>query len=456
MNEPLGPLVVLHDHLDGGVRPATLVDLAAEAGVPLPSDDPATLAEWLTIRPSMPFAEAFSRFDLVVACLQTPAALRRVAAEAVEDLASDGVIHAEIRFAPLLHTAGDLGPDEVVDTVARVLDDAAGASLSTGLILCALRPDDPRSSAAVAELGVRHAGPVVGFDLAGAEVGYPADPHAEAFARAAEGGLGRTVHTGEMDGVAAVLESLDACTPDRLGHGWRLIDDCRVEAGRIVALGPVATRVRDAGITLEVCLTSNACLGRAVAEHPVRLLADAGFRICLNPDDRSITTTTASREHRLAAETHGFDRVELAAANERAAVASFLPDAHRRDLVTRVRQGWDAEPRRLVHLAERERWEAARGHGVYLPAEWDHDGFIHLSARHQVLTPANRLYRARPDLVALELDVSMLGQAVVWERGTDTDEHFPHLYSALSVDAVVAEHPMVPGADGGFLLPVGL
>ena len=451
----LGPTVVLHDHLDGGVRPATLIELAAAAGVALPVDHPDRLGEWLTIRPSMPFAEAFSRFDLVVACLQTAEALRRVAAEAVEDLAADGVIHAELRFAPLLHTAAALTPDDVVETVVRALADAASSTMSTGLILCALRPDDPRSSTAVAELGVRHAG-VVGFDLAGAEAGYPAGPHADAFARAAEGGRGRPAHTGDLEGVEAVLEPLEACHPDRLGHGWRLSDDSRVVDGRIVELGPVAARVRDAGIPLEVCLTSNACLGLAVEDHPVRLLVDAGFRVCLNPDDRSITTTSTSREHRLAAEVHGFDRVELAAAAERAAVAAFLPEAERRELVTRVRDGWDVEPRRLVHLAEWSRWEAVRGHGVYLPAEWDQDGFIHLSARHQLLTPANHHSRRRTDLVALELDVSLLGHAVVWEPGTGTDEHFPHLSSALSADAVVAEHPMVPAADGGFLLPAGL
>ncbi len=449
-------MVVLHDHLDGGVRPATLLDLAVAAAVPVPADDVDGLARWLTITPAMEFAEAFSRFDLVVACLQTPEALRRVAREAVEDLSADGVIHAEIRFAPLLHTAGGLGPDAVLGAVAAGFGDAASADIDVRVIVCAIRERSSAESTAAAELAVRHRGLVVGFDLAGGEVGRPAADHAEAFAIAGTGGLGRTVHAGEMDGVHQVAGALETCTPDRLGHAWRLIDDCAVTDGRITALGPIATRVRDAAIPLEICLTSNACLGMPVADHPVRFLADAGFRVTFNPDDRSITTTTASREHGLAAAHHGFTAVELAAANERAALAAFVSADDRRRLAGRVREGWDVRHRRLVHLAERDRWEAALGAGVYLPAEFARDGFIHLSARHQLLTPANRFYRGRTDLVALELDVGLLGDAVVWEPGAGTAEFFPHLYSALSADAVVAERPLLPGADGSFLLPLGL
>lgn len=451
-----GPLVVLHDHLDGGVRPATLLELATAAAVPVPVDDVDGLGRWLTIRPAMDFAEAFSRFDLVVACLQTPEALRRVAREAVEDLAVDGVVHAELRFAPLLHTRGGLAPDAVLDAVVTGLDDAASAGLDARVIVCAIRERPSAESTTAAELAVRHRGRVVGFDLAGGEVGRPAAEHAEAFAIAGAGGLGRTVHAGEMDGVHQIAGALDTCAPDRIGHGWRLIDDCTVADGRITALGPVATRVRDAALPLEVCLTSNACLGMPLAAHPIRLLADAGFRVTLNPDDRSITTTTASREHELASAHHGFTPVELAAANERAALAAFVSDDERRRLVARVRDGWDVRHRRLVHLAERDRWEAARGAGVYLPAEFARDGFVHLSARHQLLTPANRFYRGRRDLVALELDVGLLGDAVVWEPGAGTGEFFPHLYSALSADAVVAERPLEPSADGSFLLPLGL
>lgn len=452
----LGPLVVLHDHLDGGVRPTTVMELAHLAGVATPTDDTDELAEWFTIRPSMSFEEAFSRFDLVIAATQTTRGLRRMAREAAEDLAADGVVHAELRFAPLNHVAGGLTPDEVMAAVVSGLADAddAGVATDVRLVVCAMRHLPEAVSVEAAMLAVRWMDRgVVGLDLAGVEVGHPAADHARAFALAEENGLARTVHAGEMDGVHQVADALDTCRPDRIGHGLRLIDDCEVHGGRIVELGPVARRVRDAWVPLEVCLTSNECLGTPVAEHPVRMLFDAGFAITLSADDRVITTTTTSREFRLAADVHGFDAVDLAACAERAAVAAFLPDADRQDLVASVRAGWEVRPSRLFHLVERERWEQSRGRGSYLPPEWQRDGFVHLSARHQLLTPANRFYRDRHDLVALELDAHFLSDAVVWEPGTGTAEHFPHLYGAITPDSVTREIPFEPSPDGSFLLP---
>ena len=181
-------------------------------------------------------------------------------------------------------------------------------------------------------------------------------------------------------------------------------------------------------------------------------MSDAGFVLTLNPDDRTITTTSTSREHDLAARVLGFSSLELAALNERAAVASFLPAPQRAELAARIRAGWKPRPQWLIHLAERGRWEAAAA-SAYLPAEFDVDGFIHLSALHQVLTPANRFYRDRRDLTAVVLDPRVLGDAVVWEPGAGTEEHFPHLYGAITPDAVVTRIDLVPGADGGFLLP---
>jgi uncharacterized protein (DUF952 family) len=151
----------------------------------------------------------------------------------------------------------------------------------------------------------------------------------------------------------------------------------------------------------------------------------------------------------------GFSSLELAALNERAAIAAFLPPDRRDELAQRVRAGWKPYPARLVHLAEADRWRARAG-GPYLPVEFDVDGFIHLSALHQVLTPANRFYRGRRDLTAVVLDTRVLGDAVVWEAGTGTEERFPHLYGAITPDAVVAEVDLAPGPDGGFLLPSAL
>jgi adenosine deaminase len=448
------PLVVLHDHLDGGVRPATVLELAQTAGLAVPCDNEADLARWMTVSADLGLEEAFSRFDLVGSVLQRADALRRVAAEAVEDLAADGVVHAELRFAPLLHTFGGLDPRQVLEAVTAGLDDGQRETgLDARVIVCAMRDQPAAVSLQAAEAALAFAGRVVGFDLAGLEPGHLAEDHAVALARAADGGLGITVHAGEMDGPHQIASALASCRPDRIGHGWRIIDDCEVLDGRIVELGATATALRDAQIPLEICLTSNASLGRPVKDHPLMLLADAGFRVGLNPDDRSITTTTARREFQLAETELGVSRVMQAAMTERAAAAAFVEETRRAELVAEVRRGWDVTVPRLVHLAERDRWDAACQSGAYLPGEFATDGFIHLSGLHQVLTPANRFYRGRRDLVALVVDARMLTDSLVWEPGTGTVEYFPHLYSALDVDAVIATVPFPPSTDGSFLLP---
>lgn len=413
----------------------------------------------MTITSDIPVAEAFGRFELVGKVLQTPEALQRVAIEAVEDLAADGVIHAELRFAPLLHTLGGLTPAEVVAAVESGLEQAEAATgLAATIIICAMR-DQPLAvteTAIDAAIAAKDGGRVVGVDLAGLEMGHPALDHAPAFRRAAEAGLGVTIHAGEMDGHHQVQSALDACNPPRIGHGWRVIDDCTTEEGRITALGPTAIALRDAGVLLEVCPTSNEGLGLAVADHPLRMLADAGFRVCLNPDDRSITTTSARRELHRVTETLGVTTVEHASMCERAAAGAFLPPGRRSELVARVREGWDVSVPRLVHLAERDRWEAAEASGAYLPAEFEQDGFIHLSGLHQVLTPANRFYRGRRDLVAVVVDAHLIANALVWEPGTGTEEYFPHLYGALGADAALDVIDFPPGPDGTFLLPPAL
>jgi len=446
------PKVVLHDHLDGGVRPATLIELADAAGVDPPTRDVGDLMRWLTVQPEMELAEAFSRFDFVISVMQTEDAIRRVAHEAVDDLAADGVVYAELRFAPLAHTTGGLTGDAVIAAALDGISGSVGSGCDARLIACGLRNLDPSVSLAAARLAAGWAGRgVVGFDLAGGEVGFPASAHRAAFDIARDAGLGITVHAGEMDGVDSVADALDSALPDRIGHGWRLIDDCVVDNDRILELGPVARRVRDGRIPLEICLTSNACLGQPVESHPAKALSDAGFVLSLNPDDRSITTTSTSREHDLAARVLGFSSVELAAVNERAAVAAFLP-AHERDaLAEAVRAGWKARPQRLVHLAPRGRWLDS-GAGAYLPDGFESEGFVHLSALHQVLAPANEFYRDRGDLVAIVLDTRILGDAVVWEAGTGTQERFPHLYEAITPEAVVAELEFRPASDGSFLL----
>ena len=326
------PKVVLHDHLDGGVRPSTVIDLATAQGVELPVEDEAGLAEWFTLRPGMPFEEAWARFHLVIRLLQDADSLRRVAREAVEDVAADGVVYLETRFGPLSHRRAGLSADEVM---AAVADGLAQGEAATGtvarLIVCGIREDGPELGVEAAQLAVAWADRgVVGYDIAGAEHEHPADLFADAYAVAADGGLGRTVHAGEMAGVESVAAALTV-GPDRIGHGWRLADDLD---------GPVAAEVRDRGLPLEVCVTSNACLGLPVEQHPVRRLKDAGFVVTVNPDDRNITTTTTSRELALWAEHHGFTDAELGEAQQAAVAAAFCDDATRAEVADRVRAGW--------------------------------------------------------------------------------------------------------------------
>lgn len=339
------PKIVLHDHLDGGVRPATIIDLAAATDTSLPTANVDELANWFTITPSMPFAEAWQRFDVVIDLLQTAESLRRVAREAVEDLAAEGVIYAELRFAPLNHLRGGLSPQDVLEAVTTGM---AEGEQQTGCvartIVCAIRENDPAESAAAADLAVGWQGQgVVGFDLAGNEADFGADAHRAAYEIIRSGGLGATVHAGEMAGPESIAEALAAAQPTRIGHGLRLIEDCQVGDGRIVGLGATAATVREAGIMLEVCVTSNSCLGTPVRAHPVRMYRDAGFHLSVNPDDRAITTTTVAREYELWQGIHGFTDVEFAEINADAVSAAFCDDETKARLRDLVASGWATE-----------------------------------------------------------------------------------------------------------------
>ena len=338
----MNPKIVLHDHLDGGVRPTTVLDLAADIGFTVPTRDPGELARWFTITPGMPFEEAWQRFHVVIAALQTEPGLRRVAREAVIDLAADGVVYAELRFAPLNHLAGGLTPDEVLGAVT---DGLGVGEAETGCvartIVCGIREDDPARSEEAARLAVawRDRG-VVGFDLAGNEFDFGAAPHAAAFSVARDGGLGITVHAGEMAGPESIAAALEIARPTRIGHGLHLIQDCIVSDGRIVELGPLADRIFRQGIVLEVCVTSNSCLGTAVADHPVRMYREAGIQVSVNPDDRAITTTTVAREYGLWREVHGFTNGEFRDINQAALEAAFCDEETKKGLRGVVAAGW--------------------------------------------------------------------------------------------------------------------
>ena len=328
------PKVVLHDHLDGGVRPGTVIELAEAQGLALPVLGEDALAEWFTLRPGMAFAEAWARFHLVIELLQDGDGLRRVSREAVEDLAADGVVYAEIRFGPLSHLEGGLSPDDVMAEVAAGLAEGEEATGTVArLIVCGIRENESDEVLGAARLAAEWSERgVVGFDLAGDEAGFAADEYRRAYEVAAEAGLGRTVHAGEMDGVASVGRALEL-DPQRIGHGWRLIDDLE---------GPVAAEVLERELPLEICVTSNACLGLPVTDHPVRRLVERGFLVTVNPDDRVITTTSTSRECALWAEVLGFSDAELAACQRAAAATAFCDEATRARVSDAIETSWPA------------------------------------------------------------------------------------------------------------------
>lgn len=327
------PGVLLHDHLDGGLRPATVVELADDVGYRgLPTTDPAQLAEWFDQKQSGSLETYLEAFTHTIAVMQTSDALHRVAAEAALDLAADGVVYAEVRFAPHLHTRRGLSLDEVMEAVTTGLDaGAAESGLAWGVIVDAIR-SEPTSEEAV-DLAIRwQKRGVVGFDLAGPERGYPPELHLPAIRRAQAFGLRVTLHAGEAAGVESLAAALRAGA-ERIGHGVEVVEDCRVEGGEIVQLGRVATQVRDRAIPLEVCPSSNLATKRwSPDQHPVGMLHRAGFAVTLNTDNRLMSRTRLSQEMDLVVTHHRFGVSDLALVARRALQAAFCPSPLKREL----------------------------------------------------------------------------------------------------------------------------
>jgi adenosine deaminase len=334
------PKILLHDHLDGGLRPRTVVELAAETGYrDLPTTDPDELTGWFHRGADRRSLELYlETFAHTVGVLQTPEALRRVAAECAEDLAADGVVYAEVRFAPELHTEQGLALDEVVRAVLAGFADRRDV-LQVGVLLSAMRTAD--RAAEVADLVVRHRGAgVVGMDLAGAEAGHPPTAHAAAFARLRDAGMPATVHAGESAGPESVAAAL-AVGARRLGHGVRIADDVGADG----ALGPVAASVRERGVPLELCPTSNLHTG-AVArleEHPIERLRRLGFAVTVNTDNRLMSDVTLTGELRRLVAAFAWDLDTIAAVTEQAAASTFLPVVEQERLLHEViRPGYAA------------------------------------------------------------------------------------------------------------------
>ncbi|WP_326562517.1 adenosine deaminase [Micromonospora sp. NBC_01796] len=336
------PKALLHDHLDGGLRPATIIELADAIGHPLPSTDPTELGRWfVTAADSGSLERYLETFAHTVAVMQTADALRRVAAECALDLAADGVVYAEIRFAPEQHLEQGLSLDEVVEaTVAGFAEGAAaaaagGRNIRIGTLLTAMR--HAARSQEIAELAVRFrdAG-VVGFDIAGAEAGFPPTRHLDAFEYLQRENFHFTIHAGEAFGLPSIWQAIQWCGADRLGHGVRIVDD--ITAGTEPVLGRLAAYVRDKRIPLELCPSSNVQTGavRSIAEHPIGLLRDLRFRATVNTDNRLMSGTSMSREMLLLVEAFGYGWAELQWFTINAMKSAFIPFDERLAIINEV------------------------------------------------------------------------------------------------------------------------
>jgi adenosine deaminase len=339
------PKVLLHEHLDGSLRPQTIIELAKKAKYPkLPTDDPHALAEW--------FHRGANQGDLVrylegfthtIAVTQTREALERAAYEQVEDLSKDGVVYFETRFAPVFHTKKGLTHQHVVSAVLKGLERGRkDFGLPSGLIICAMR--NMNVSLEMAELAVdfRDHG-VVGFDLAGEEGGYPPKKHIEAFHYMQRENFSITVHAGEGYGKESIWQAIQYCGAHRIGHGTRLIDDIDVADGKTVKLGYLAQYVLDKRIPLEICLLSNFHTGATLnlAEHPFKIFYQERFRVFLNTDNRLMSNTTMTTEFQVAADTFGLTLDDFEKITINAMKSAFIPYSERcRIIFTVIKPGY--------------------------------------------------------------------------------------------------------------------
>ncbi|WP_370249658.1 adenosine deaminase [Nocardioides sp.] len=340
------PKVLLHDHLDGGVRPQTVLELAEEVGHTLPAgcDDATTLGAWFRDAADSGSLERYlETFAHTVGVMQTREAIERVARECALDLAADGVVYAEVRYAPELHVERGLGLDDVVAAVAAGFADgmaeaaAQGRPIRVRQLLTAMRHQ--ARSREIAELAIAWRDrEVAGFDIAGAEAGYPPTRHLDAFEYLQRENAHFTIHAGEGFGLPSIWEAIQWCGADRLGHGVRIVDDITVHDDGEVILGRLAQYVRDSRIPLEMCPTSNLQTGAAasLAEHPIGLLTRLRFRVTVNTDNRLMSGTSMTHEMQQLVETFGYGVADLRWFTINAMKSAFLPFDERLALIEEV------------------------------------------------------------------------------------------------------------------------
>ena len=351
------PKVSLHDHLDGGLRPQTLIDLAAEIGHQLPADNAEDLGKWFyEAANSGSLVRYLETFDHTIAVMQTAHGLARVAKEFVLDLHSDGVIYGELRWAPEQHLSRGLSLDETVEAVQAGIDEAIeeianmGGDIAIGQLVTAMRHAD--RGLEIAQLAVRHRDKgVVGFDIAGAEKGFLPERHKDAFDYLATQMFPATVHAGEADGIESIKDAIVSGRALRLGHGVRVMEDVKLGYldGELVSaeLGQVADWVHDRQIPLELSPSSNLQTGAieqwgtTMSDHPFNTLYELGFNVTVNTDNRLMSATTLTRELQLLTEAFDYDLDDLEQFEINAALGAFISIEEREELVERIALGFE-------------------------------------------------------------------------------------------------------------------
>lgn len=324
------PKVLLHDHLDGGLRPQTILELASDCKyTKLPTSDPLELAEWFHRGANKGnLVEFLEGFEHTTAVMQTKEALERVAYEMMEDMKTDGVVYVETRFAPVFHTNKGLYLDDAVRAVLRGLDRGrADFGVGYGLILCGMR--NMKNTLEIAELAVnfRKDG-VVGFDLAGEEGGYPPKKHIDAFQFIQRANFNITIHAGEAFGKESIWQAIQWCGAHRIGHATRLIEDIiQDDKGEVIGFGELAQYVLDKRIPLEICLLSNLHTGAVdkLENHPFGVFYKEKFRVTINTDDRLMSDTNLTKEFLTAVEYFNLNLDDIEKITINSMKSAFIP-----------------------------------------------------------------------------------------------------------------------------------
>ena len=338
------PKALLHDHLDGGLRPETIIEIAQQIGYKkLPTDDPKQLADWFEEScNSHSLVRYLETFSHTIAVMQSKEAIIRVSRECAIDLARDGVVYAEVRGAPELFTEQGLTLDQVVEATLegfkQGMAEAAheGNKIRVESLLCGMRQNNRSQEAAAAVVKYRNKG-VVGFDIAGPEDGFPPTNQLETFEYLRKENAHFTIHAGEAYGLPSIWEAIQICGAERLGHGVRIIDDIDF-SGDKPKLGPLASYVRDRRIPLELCPTSNLQTGAAktYSDHPIGMLAKLRFRVTLNTDNRLMSRTSMSNEMTQCVKSFGWKFADLQRVTVNALKSSFIPFEERLEIIEKV------------------------------------------------------------------------------------------------------------------------